>query len=83
MLKWIERVDGDKTIREATYQGYALEVTAVPVGNAGDFAATVYRLLPHGGSERDNQPHWGKSAGESLDRACWAAKCQVDADVLA
>lgn len=80
MLKWNERVDGDKTIREATYQGYALEVTAVALGNGGDFAATVYRVRPHGGGERDNQPHWGKTAGEALERACRAAASQVDAD---
>lgn len=58
-------------------------MTARAVGTGGDFAATVYRVRPHGGGERDNQPHWGKSPGEALDRACWAAKSQVDADVLA
>lgn len=80
MPKWIERVEGDKTIRTATYRSYALEVVAVPVGSEGDFAATVLRVGPHGAPDRDSQPHWGKSPGEALERACTAARRQVDAD---
>lgn len=80
MVNWTESREGERSIRTTDYRGYALEVTAIAVGSGGHFAATVCRIAPGGGRERDSKPHWGQSADEALERACRAALQQVDAD---
>ena len=77
---WVEREEGDKTIRSTTYEGSRIEVTAVLSGSEGHFAATYYRVDRFGSGKRYTSPEWGATAHEALDRACRSAVQQVDAD---